>query len=272
LSGTPSFRVHHLSAELDRFEVVDLGSAGVPAAAQSVQRLELTDIRLAHEAWPRAEVDADRVHEFYALYQDDGERALPPIEVIADPTGGFVLADGWHRLTALRALGVARVQAVVVSISAGSDPVAAAFLYAVARSAVSAKPLTRAEKQAAVLRLIEIRPGVSDREIGRLAGVDHKTVGRLREWGISPPPDPQRSRTAPSPELAARKLLEAFERIREARGLGLADWWRGGDRTGHRLADALLDLYGGEAVERAQLCISWLEAASAVIEAAEAAE
>ena len=139
-----------------------------------------------------------------------------------------------------------------------------------ARSAISAKPLTRAEKQAAVLRLIEIRPGASDREIGRLAGVDHKTVGRLREWGISPPSEQQRSRSAPSPELAARKLLEAFERIREARGLGLVDWWRGGDRTGHRLADALLDVYGDEALERAQLCISWLEAASAVIEADEA--
>ncbi len=209
------------------------------------------------------------MHEFYSLYQADGEGALPPIEVIADPTGGFVVADGWHRVTALRALGAERVQAVVVSIPAGSDPVATAFLYAVARSAISAKPLTRAEKQAAVLRLIEIRPGASDREIGRLAGVDHKTVGRLRERGISPPTAAERPRSAPRPELAARKLLQAFERIREARGLGLADWWRGGDRTGHRLADALLDVYGDEALERAQLCISWLEAASAVIEADE---
>ncbi len=247
-----------------------MSSVGVPAAAQSVQVLELTDIRLAYEAWPRTEVDADRVHEFSSLYQADGEGALPPIEVIADPTGGFLLADGWHRLTALRALGTAHVQAVVVSIPSGSDPVATAFLYAVARSAISAKPLTRAEKQAAVLRLIEIHRGVSDREIGRLAGVDHKTVGRLREWGISPPSEQERSRSAPNPELAARKLLQAFERIREARGLGLVDWWRGGDRTGHRLADALLDLYGDEALERAQLCISWLQAARAVIEANEA--
>jgi hypothetical protein len=165
--------------------VVDLSSVGVPAAAESVQLVGLSDIRLADEAWPRTEVDADRVHEFYSLYHADGEAALPPIEVIADPAGGFVLADGWHRLTALRALGAARVQAVVVSIPAGSDPVAAAFLYAVARSAISSKPLTRAEKQAAVLRLIEIRPGASDREIGRFTGEDHKTVGRLREWGTS---------------------------------------------------------------------------------------
>jgi ParB-like chromosome segregation protein Spo0J len=135
--------------------VVVLVSEVVPAAAQSVQLVELTDIRSAAEAWPRRELDADRVHEFCSLYQVNGEGALPPIEVIADPMGGFVLADGWHRLTGLRAVGAARVQAVVVPIPAGTDPAAAAFLYAVARSAISAKPLTRAEKQAAVLRLID---------------------------------------------------------------------------------------------------------------------
>jgi hypothetical protein len=70
--------------------------------------------------------------------------------------------------------------------------------------------------------------------------------------------------------VAARRLLQAFERIREARGLGLADWWRGGDRTGNRLADALIDLYGDNALARARLCIGWLEAASVVIEADDA--
>jgi hypothetical protein len=248
--------------------VIDLSSVGVPATAESVQVLELADIRLAREAWPRAEVDADRVHEFYCLYQADGGDTLPPIEVIADPPGGFVLCDGWHRLTARRDLGAARVREVVVSIPRVSDPVATAFLCAVARSAISAKPLTRAEKQAAVLRLIEIRPGASDREIGRLAGVDHKTVGRLRAWGISPPVS-RAARSVPGAGAAARKLLGAFEKIREARGLGLLDWWRGGDRTGHRLADALLDVYGDEALERARLCIGWLEQAIVVIEATE---
>jgi hypothetical protein len=240
---------------------VDFLAAGCP-----VGLLDLTDIRFDRSAWPRVDVDRERVEEFYALFEAEGETALPPVEVISDPNGGFVLADGWHRLTALNALGVGRVRAVVVPSANGSDAVMAAFERALVRSAISAKPLSRAEKQAAVIRLIEIRPTASDREIGRLAGVDHKTVGRLRARGIAPPPEQQRPRTAPSPELAARKLLEAFERIREARGLGLVDWCRGGDRTGHRVADALVDAYGEDAVARAQLCIGWLEQAVEVLQ------
>jgi ParB-like chromosome segregation protein Spo0J len=236
------------------------------ASGDQVGLLELTDIRFDRSAWPRVDVDRDRVQDFCALYEADGETALPPVEVISDPNGGFVLADGWHRLTALTALGAGRVRAVVVPLPSGSDAVTAAFERALARSAVSAKPLSRAEKQAAVIRLIEMRPTASDREIGRLAGVDHKTVGRIRARGIAPPHEEQRPRPAPGPEVAARKLLEAFERIREARGLGLADWWRGGDRTGHRVADALFDVYGEDAVAQARLCIGWLEQAAEVLQ------
>ena len=243
-----------------------VSEVGFPAPGGSGALLELSDIRLVSEAWPRAEVDLDRAAEFYALYEADGETALPPVEVISDPSGGFVLADGWHRLTALSALGVDRVRAVVLPVPAGRDPETAAFERAMASSAFSSKPLSRAEKQAAVLRLIELHPRASDREIGRLAGVDHKTVGRLRARGISPPPEGTRARSAPGPELAARKLLEAFDRIREARGLGLVDWCLGGDRTGHRLADALLDVYGEDAVTRARLCIDWLGQAIEVLE------
>ena len=89
----------------------------------------------------------------------------------------------------------------------------------------------------------------------------------MRERGISPPSgqQPQPFRPGPRPELAARKLLKAFERIREARGLGLVDWCLGGDRTGHRLADALLDVYREEALDRACLCIDWLEQAIEVL-------
>jgi ParB-like chromosome segregation protein Spo0J len=247
-------------------------NVGFPAAGGQVQLLELTDIRCTHEAWPRVDLDQERALEFCALYEAESEFALPPVEVISDPTGGFVLADGWHRVSALRALGVSRVRAVVLPALPGGDPVTAAYEHAVARSAISPKPLSRAEKQAAVIRLIELRPTASDREIGRLAGVDHKTVGRLRERGISPPADQQRARSAPSPEVAARKLLQVFERIREARGLGLADWWRGGDRTGHRLADVLLDVYGDAAREQARHCMVWLEQALEVLEQGDGAE
>ena len=68
---------------------------GFPATA-SVGLVELADIRFLRAAWPRVELDGDRAAEFYALYEAEGETALPPVEVISDPDGGFVLVDGWH--------------------------------------------------------------------------------------------------------------------------------------------------------------------------------
>lgn len=241
-------------------------SSGVrfPASSTPVQAVALTEIGADEELWPRRGYDWQRVEEFSELYAADGLTALPPIELVPDPEGGFLLADGWHRLAALYALEAQNARAVVVTIPEGTDPAVAVFELAVLRSAISARPLTRAEKQDAVLRLLEIHPGASDREIGRWAGVDHKTVGRLRTWGISPP-EPPRSRPQPSPEEAARRLLRGFEAIRQARGLTLTDLLRGGDASGHRLAVVLVDLYGEEAPDRASAYIDALQQATAVI-------
>lgn len=144
------------------------------------------------------------------------------------------------------------------------DPVEFTYREALKRSAFTAKPLTRAEKQQAVRRLLKANPQASDREIGRLVGVDHKTVGRARR-GISPQPAFPSFPAAPTPEAVAKRLFRAFEKVYEARGLGIADFFAG-DRTGERLAGVLGDVYGEQALEKTRQFRGWLDQAAEALE------
>jgi ParB-like chromosome segregation protein Spo0J len=227
----------------------------------SVTMIRVAEIDADPNRWPRIDYDTERLDEFRELYEGDGLGALPPIEVVPNPAGGYILTDGWHRLLVLTEdLKAQEVPAVVLPLPTGHDPTTFAYLRALACSAISSKPLSRAEKQHAVIALIAMYPGASDREIGRIAGVDHKTVGRLRERGISPAAQPA-ARAAPTPEQAAARLVRAFETIRNARGRGFTSWLRGGSQVGERFADVLYDVYGDDAATRARQFIAWLEAA-----------
>jgi hypothetical protein len=230
--------------------------------------IPLANTRFNARAWPREYLDAARVEEFAALYAVDGVAALPPIELIADGEGRFLIADGMHRREAARKAGLRELPAVVLP-STGLDPIAATYLHGLQRSAVSSLPLTRREKRAAIRRLLREQPEASDREIGRPVGVDHKTVGGVRRRLQAPTllgdGEPGEYVPGPSPESQAKKLFKAFEKAYEARGLGIADFFTG-DRTGERLARVLRDVYGERALERAQTFAGWLDNAVAAFE------
>jgi hypothetical protein len=214
--------------------------------------------------FPRERVDESRVEDFAELYRDGGVDALPPVVVVEGPDGRLLRADGEHRLCALEDLGIDQTRVAV--ITAGSaDPVGLGYEIALER-AVSARPLSRDERRTAVARLLQERPDLSDREIARLAGVSHQTVGRVRANG---PMDQKHGGTPRpvSPDQAARKLLSAFEKLRQARGLGLVDWLSGGDRTGERFASALHDVFGDNAADQARTFSGWLTEAADLLEA-----
>jgi hypothetical protein len=230
----------------------------------SLQSIELRRTRFVSRAWPREYLDVERVEDFAALYREQGVEALPPLELVPDGSGFFLLADGVHRREAAQAADLTNLPARVLSADPGLDPVEFAYLRALACSAISAKPLSRAEKQAAIRRLLTEKPGASDREIGRLVGVDHKTVGRLRR-GDSPAQKPADWVPGPSPRAVAKRLFLAFEKAHEARGLGIADFFTG-DRTGERLAEVLVDVYGAQAREKAEQFREWLDGAVSALE------
>ncbi len=61
--------------------------------------------------------------------------------------------------------------------------------------------------------------------------------------------------------------MKALEKVREARGLGVGDFFAGRDRTGERLAEVLTDAFGEAAGERAGRYQGWISDAIAALSA-----
>ena len=97
---------------------------------------------------------------------------LPPI-VVHRTTMRVV--DGMHRLAAARARGDREI-AVEYFDGSAQD----AFLRAVRANVTHGLPLSRADREAAVKRIIESHAGLSDRAIARVAGLSPPTVAAIR--------------------------------------------------------------------------------------------
>jgi ParB-like chromosome segregation protein Spo0J len=209
-------------------------------------------VRADPAAWPREGLDTDRVGEFAELYAADGINSLPPLSVIR-VADGFVLADGWHRLAALERLGASEVPIVEVD-ARGRDAYQVAFEEGLRTAARQSLPLTRAEKQAAIQRLL-VEGGRSDRQIAELVGVAHTTVGRIRSRPeIDAAAQVSGFRSAPSADDVARAFARWLQRLHDNPALG--DLFRG-DRTGRRMAAALEAQFGDDALKWAERLATW---------------
>jgi transposase len=100
------------------------------------------------------------------------EEALPPI-LVHRPT--MQVIDGMHRLHAAM---LRSEEAIAVEFFDGSDR--DVFLRAVHANVAHGLPLTRADREAAVVRIISSHPHLSDRAIAAIAGVSAPTVGAIR--------------------------------------------------------------------------------------------
>jgi ParB-like chromosome segregation protein Spo0J len=182
----------------------------------AVQTLSLHQITLDGRAWPREALDEERVELFAELVRDVYEHAartqtgwkdpLPPIVVVADGRGGYVLADGRHRHEARRRLGAGfdRVQANVFEPN-GRLPIDHAYELALLCT-IGAKPLTQAEKDGAIARLIAERHDLSDRAIARLVGVSPTTVGKRRA-GLSNLDTQQNARAGAGSQRISERVI-----------------------------------------------------------------
>jgi uncharacterized protein YerC len=217
-------------------------------------------------AWPRSSLDHQRVAEFVSLYEDGGIAALPPLEVLVDQEGNFLLYDGHHRFEALQQLGFEDVPVFALEVREGDDPIQLAFERAIAVSSTAAKPLTRTERRWAVVRLLQADSSRSDREVARISGASPTTVGRIRRELASPEPNHGESDEADryiatlSAKEIARRAFRALERIRDTKGFGIADGLLG-DRTSVRFARVLTAEFGNEALERAVEYRTWIDGA-----------
>lgn len=152
-------------------------------ATEAVVELPLNAIDLVADIYPREHVDSSRVELFAEMMSDD-PNALPPVEAVRQATDDgerYILVDGRHRLEASRMIGRRTVPAKVLQAPAGTDLMKLAYLRALETCTASSLPLRASERVTAVRRLLEMSPGLSDREIARVVGVSHSTVAKYRQ-------------------------------------------------------------------------------------------
>jgi len=112
------------------------------------------------------------VNEDHVAALADAVGSLPPIVVHA---ATMTVIDGVHRLHAARARSQDQIEAIMVDCDAAS-----AYLLAVHLNGRHGLPLSRADRRAAVGRILRFCWGWSDRRIAAVAGVSPKTVGAVR--------------------------------------------------------------------------------------------
>jgi ParB-like chromosome segregation protein Spo0J len=132
----------------------------------------------------------------------------PPIVVAG---ASMVVLDGVHRVAAARRRGLASITG---HLFAGDDD--EAFVVAVRGNAEHGMPLSLAERSRAARRLLDRSPERSDRAIGQICGLDHKTVGRLREGQRRPTGEIPRSDMRVGQDRRARPMDVAALRTRIA--------------------------------------------------------
>lgn len=228
--------------------------------------LPIALLEFAERAWPREGPDEERLALFAELYASDGVGALPPIEVIERPTGKYLIADGHHRAFAAVRVGLKEIPAQILPLAAGGDPFAAAYRRGLVTAVSSSKPLTLKERRRAGWRLLKEEPSLPDREIARLSGLSHQTIGRLRERldaGAAEPREPIEYTPMESADDLARTLVTGLSKVWDARGL--SDYIIG-DKTGKRLAAALRHHHGDKAVEWATRLRKWADIALAELQ------
>jgi ParB-like chromosome segregation protein Spo0J len=114
------------------------------------------------------------------------EDELPPILVHRQT---FKVIDGLHRLGAAKLRGA---EVVRVRFFDGTDD--EAFLAGVRANITHGLPLSRADREAAAVRIATLHPSWSDRAVAAASGLSAKTVKRLRA-----------RKTGDSPQLSKRR-------------------------------------------------------------------
>jgi ParB-like chromosome segregation protein Spo0J len=130
---------------------------------------------------------------------------LPPI-LVHRPSMRVI--DGMHRLKAAMLTGQESIEAQFFD---GSG--AEAFLLAVSENVAHGLPLSRADREAAAARIIELYPQYSDRRIAGTVGLSHGAVAAVRQRVGLPGGLPARlgrdGRSRPVDQAAGRRLASA---------------------------------------------------------------
>ena len=225
--------------------------------------LPLTEIRFERDHLIRDAIDLTRVDDFCRQMQE-GE-GFPPVEVVPQAGGKYLLGDGVHRCLAAQRAGHPEIDALIVIPRPNESPLECAYRTALETAARGPLALTNAERRRAAIHLLESQPQMSRRAIAQLVGAAHSSVNR---WAVEaePPSDNgprQRIVIGPSPSQVAMRLVRNLGRISDSRGVFdlLAP-----RRMGRHMADAFADHFGDSALDEAQRFHAWMAAAVTALE------
>lgn len=142
----------------------------------NIQQIPVRHIRRIREIQSRVEMDGETVQEYTAAMKD-GEQ-FPPIVVFPDGNGGYVVADGFHRLNAAKN---AKLETIAAEVHDGGPR--DAILYSAGANIRHGLRRSNDDKRRAVLMLLEDSEWSrwSNREIARRTGVSDPTVAKYRE-------------------------------------------------------------------------------------------
>lgn len=136
------------------------------------RRLEVALLRTDGETQARTKLDEAVVAD-YADAWTRGDK-LPPITVFHDGKD-YWLADGFHRVASAKRAGRTEITAHVL---AGKKSEAA--WYALGANRTNGLRMGSADKERAIKRAMQLKPGASNRVIADHVGVDHHTVSKYR--------------------------------------------------------------------------------------------
>jgi hypothetical protein len=146
-----------------------------PISTGDYRQIDLASIRLDQSAQPREALNTDKTAE-YAEAMKAGDKF--PALVVFEGEGGVWLADGFHRHYAAQQAGIKSMSCRVLP-----GGLRDAILYSVGANATHGVPRSDADKERAVLRLLNDAEwaGWTDREIAIRCRVSHTYVANVRK-------------------------------------------------------------------------------------------
>jgi hypothetical protein len=144
---------------------------------------------------------SDETVELYAEDMQRGDR-FPLVDLVPVGDGTYYIADGWHRILAHRQLGRGVVDAIILPVVSGADPLETATRYALRANQKHGRQLTRGDqkKRARTALLMPAFQEMSLRELEREIGVGKSTIARVRTALVGEGLLPWRDTEEPMPE------------------------------------------------------------------------
>ena len=175
----------------------------------TIEVISLGEIVEDHSLQIREDIDGSMVDKYQALMKSNGP--LGSLDVFSTGNGKYLLADGWHRLAAAKALGWPEIKCNVRK-GGRRD----AVLFAAGANAEHGRPLNRQEKTTAVEKLLEDEEWFqwSNARIARHCGVTAPTVARTRDRFINESAKQESSRPAGSSGGIKKSLIDNEKRKR----------------------------------------------------------